>query len=129
MDHPEVSSIVIDGNIEAVWDAITSEDKLIHWYAPGSPWEIPSLAAGEKMLFTLMPNQHNNLAEKLPMFLTIEKVIPNQEFSFVADSQQTVITFILEQESRGTRVACNMGFRESLANLKAFIEGKEIPYT
>ena len=41
---------------EIVWNAITNEDKLLQWYAPGSPWEIPNLKVGEKVTFTLMPS-------------------------------------------------------------------------
>jgi hypothetical protein len=130
MEHLEANSfIVIDGDIEAVWDALTNEDKLTKWYAPGSPWKIPKLQAGEKILFTLMPNTHNNLTEKLPMFLTIEKVIHCREFSFYMDSQEILISFIMEKEENGVRVSTNMeGYDMSLANLKALIEGKEIPY-
>lgn len=48
-----------------------------------------------------MPNAHNNLTDKLPMTLTIKKVIPYQEFSFQLDSQKTVISFVLVKESNG----------------------------
>ncbi len=129
MGHTEANSIVIDRDIEAVWDALTNEDKLTQWYAPGSPWKIPKLKAGEKMLFTLMPNAHNQLTEKLPMVLTIDTVIPFQEFSFYLDSQEVLISFTMEKENGGIRVSANMeGYDMSLANLKALVEGKEIPY-
>ncbi|SHN56202.1 SRPBCC domain-containing protein [Desulfitobacterium chlororespirans] len=131
MDHLEANSfIMIDGDIEAVWDALTNEDKLAKWYAPGSPWKIPKLQAGEKMLFTLMPNVHNNLKEKLPMSLTIEKVAHCREFSFKMDSHEMLISFVLEKEKHGVKVSTNMeGYDMSLANLKALVEGKEIPYS
>ncbi len=58
---------------------ITNEDMLLQWYAPGSPWNIPNLSAGEKVISTLMPNAHNNLKEEYPMTLTIEKIIPYQK--------------------------------------------------
>jgi uncharacterized protein YndB with AHSA1/START domain len=130
VDHPEVnSSIVIAGSIEAVWRAMTDEEKLTQWYAPGSPWEIPNLNAGEKMIFTLMPSAHNQLTEKLPMSLTIEKATANQEFSFYLDSQQTLISFVLVKEKSGIRVTANMGgYEMSLANLQALVEGRELPY-
>ena len=87
------SSILIDGDIVTVWNAITDEGKLSQWYVPGSPWEIPNLIVGEKVTFTLMPSVHNNLTEKLPMKLTIENVNPYQEFSLYLDTQQ--IAYIL----------------------------------
>ncbi len=130
LEHSEANSfIVINGDIEAVWDALTNEDKLTKWYAPGSPWKIPKLQAGGKIFFTLMPNAHNNLTEKLPMSLTIQKVIYCREFSFNINSHEMSISFILEKQKSGVKVSTNMeGYDMSLANLKALVEGKEIPY-
>jgi Activator of Hsp90 ATPase homolog 1-like protein len=125
----EISSVRINGDKETVWNAITDEEMLSKWYVPGSPWEIPSLNDGEKVTFTLMPSVHNNLIEKLPMSLTIKNVSPFNEFALYLDSHQTLISIRLEEESNRTRVTINSGgFEQSLANLKALIEGEEIPY-
>ena len=122
-------AVVIDADMEMVWEALTNADQLKKWYAPGSPWNIPRLEAGEKMLFTLMPNIHNGLTEKLPMSLTIEKVIRCREFSFSFDSQEPFISFMMEKEENGVKVSTNIeGYDMSLANLKALVEGREIPY-
>jgi len=130
MGHPKSNStVVIDGELDAVWSALTDEGKLTQWYAPGSPWEIPSLKPGGKITFTLMPNAYNKLTEKLPMSLTIEKVVPLREFAFYVELNQTLISFVLEKVDGGTRVTANMsGYDESLANLKALVEGKELPF-
>ncbi|CAH0198506.1 hypothetical protein SRABI96_01853 [Peribacillus sp. Bi96] len=128
-NREDICSILIDGDKETVWNAITNEDKLSQWYVPGSPWKIPNQNVGEKVTFTLMPSVHNNLTEKLLMSLTIIKVNIFQEFSLYLDSQQLLMSFVLNEESNGTRVTMNSGgFDQSLANLKALIEGKEIPY-
>jgi len=120
----ENSSIWIDASIDKVWQAITDEQQLSQWYAPGSTWEIPSLATGEKIIFTLMPNAHNGLTEKLPMILMIKNVTQNQEFSFFLDIEETLIAILLEKAQKGTTVAFNMnGYEASLANLKALVEG------
>ncbi|MFY0759685.1 SRPBCC domain-containing protein [Metabacillus dongyingensis] len=125
----DISSVWIDGKKETVWNAITDANKLSHWYAPGSPWEIPNLNVGEKVFFTLMPSVHNNLTEKITMSLIIEIINPYREFSLYLDSQQMLISFKLDEENDGTRVTINScGFNESLANLKALVEGKEIPF-
>ncbi|MEH7012145.1 SRPBCC domain-containing protein [Neobacillus niacini] len=125
----DISSILIYGDIESVWNAITEEDKLTKWYAPGSPWKIPNLREGENVSFTLMPSVHNNLSEKHPMSLTIEKIIPYKEFSLFLDAMKMLISFVLVEENKGIRVTINSaGFNESLANLKALIEGRELPY-
>ena len=41
------------------------------------------------------------------MSLTIENVNPYQEFSLYLDSQQTLISFMLNEENNGTRVTMN----------------------
>lgn len=93
------SSVLIDSDKETVWNAITDEDKLSQWYAPGSPWKIPNLTVGKKVTFMLMPSVHNSLTEKFPMSLTIENVKPYQEFSLCLDLQQTLISFMLDEEA------------------------------
>lgn len=125
----DTSSVWIDGEKETVWNAITDANKLSQWYAPDSPWKIPNLSVGEKVFFTLMPSVHNKLTDKHTMSLTIETLNPYQEFSLYLDSEQLLISFMLDGENNGTRVTINSGgFNESLANLKALIEGKEIPF-
>ncbi|KOY80522.1 SRPBCC domain-containing protein [Lysinibacillus macroides] len=119
------SSIWIDAAIEQVWQAITEEEPLSKWYAPGSTWAIPRLAAGEKMIFTLMPSEHNQLTEPLPMELKIERVSKHQEFAFYLEVPETVIAIsIAEEPQGGTTVRFNMaGYDASLAYLKALLEG------
>ncbi|WP_155590874.1 SRPBCC family protein [Lysinibacillus cavernae] len=123
------STIWIDAEIEKVWQAITEEQSLTRWYAPGSTWDIPKLAAGERMTFTLMPNAHNQLSDPLPMQLTIQQVNKYEVFSFYLEVPETVIAITLAEQHNGTTVSFNMtGYDASLANLKALLEGDEIPY-
>ncbi|MGE6513950.1 SRPBCC family protein [Lysinibacillus sphaericus] len=123
------SSISIDASLEKVWQAITDAELLTKWYAPGSTWEIPRLEAGEQMIFTLMPNSHNQLTEKLPMTLTIENVSIHQQFSFYLDIPETLIAISLADDMGKTTVTFNTsGYEASLANLKALLEGNEIPF-
>lgn len=127
--NEENSSIWIDASVETVWCAITDEKQLLQWYTPGSTWEIPRLAAGEKITFTLMPNDHNQLSEKLPMILTINNVRVNEEFSFYLEVPETLIAIYLKEDKDGTSVSFNKGgYDASLANLKALLEGKDIPF-
>ncbi|WP_421049795.1 SRPBCC family protein [Lysinibacillus sp. UGB7] len=123
------SSISIDVSLEKVWHAITDAELLTKWYAPGSTWEIPRLEAGEQIIFTLMPNSHNQLTEKLPMTLTIENVSIHQQFSFYLDIPETLIAISLADDMGKTTVTFNTsGYEASLANLKALLEGNEIPF-
>ncbi|MGZ9819495.1 SRPBCC family protein [Peribacillus simplex] len=126
------NSVLIHKNQEAVWNAITNDENISKWYAPGSKWNIPKLKVGEKAIFVLMPSAHNNLKdnESISMSFTIQEVIPNKTFSYSSDSDNLVFTFEIYPESEGTRVSINMdGFEQSLANLKAFSEERELPYT
>lgn len=124
-----ISSVLINGDKETVWNAITKEDKLIQGYAPGSPWKIPNLKVGEKVTFTFMPSAHNNLKEAYPMSLTIEKIIPFQEFSLCIDAQQMLLSFTINEKENGIRIIVNSeGFNQSLAYLKALVEEKKIPF-
>lgn len=96
---------------------------------PGSPWEIPNLQAGGKVTFTLKPNEHNHLREDLPLTLIIKNVAPYEEFSLYVDLHETLLTLKMKEEDNGIEVTVNSGgFNESLANLKALVEGEELPY-
>lgn len=123
------SSIWIQAAIENVWQAITEEQSLSQWYAPGSTWDISKLAEGEMMTFTLMPNDHNQLADPLPMQLTIQQVQKHEIFSFYLEVPETVIAMSLAEQDNGTTVSFNMqGYDASLANLKALLEGEDLPH-
>ncbi|WP_433596327.1 SRPBCC family protein [Lysinibacillus xylanilyticus] len=122
----EKSSKWIDASIATVWRAVTDERQLTQWYAPDSTWEIPKLEAGEEMIFSIMPNEHNQLSEKLPMVLTIKNVTPNREFSFYLGIEESLIAIVLEEEQNGTTVTFNTsGYEASLVNLKALVEGNK----
>jgi len=122
----EKSSIWIDASIATVWRAVTDERQLTQWYASDSTWEIPKLEAGEEMIFSIMPNEHNQLSEKLPMVLTIKNVTPNREFSFYLGIEESLIAIVLEEEQNGTTVTFNTsGYEASLVNLKALVEGNK----
>ena len=123
------SSIWIQAAVENVWQAITEEQALSQWYAPDSTWDIAKLAEGEKMTFTLMPNDHNQLADPLPMQLTIQQVKKYEIFSFYLEVPETVIAMSLAEQDNGTTVSFNMqGYDASLANLKALLEDDDIPH-
>ena len=73
-----------------------------------------------------MPSAHNNLKiMKHPMSFTIQEIIPYGRFSYSSDSDELVSLLTYTQNPEGTRVSINIdGYELSLANLKAFLEGK-----
>jgi uncharacterized protein YndB with AHSA1/START domain len=126
------TSILINKDIETVWNAIANDEIFSIWYAPGSNWKIPILAAGEQAVFTLMQSSYNELkiGESMTMNFTIKEVVPNQKFSYYWDSNQMLFSIELISDSDGTRVQFNQeGFDYSLANLKAYLEDRELPYS
>lgn len=125
------STIIIQKDLENCWKAIANDEIFSIWYAPGSKWSIPNFEVGEQALFTLMPSAYNDLkeGESVPMTFTIKEIIPNRLFSYYWDANDMLFTIELFPESTGTRVQFNQqGFESSLANLKAYLEGKELPY-
>lgn len=130
MAHPK-SSILIQKNVEVIWNAITNDESFSEWYAPGSKWSIPKLEVGSKANFTLMPNAYNNLklGESILMDFTIKEIKKNRIFSLYSNEKDILLKFELIPEPDGIQVSLNMeGFEQSLENLKAFLEGKDLPY-
>ena len=130
--NTDSTSILINKDIETVWNAIANDEHFSIWYAPGSNWNIPIYKAGEQATFTLMPSSYNDLKkdESTTMTFTIKEVVQNQKFSYYWDSNQMLFSIELSSEPDGTRVQFNQeGFAYSLANLNAYLEDKELPYS
>ena len=130
--NTDSTSILINKDIETVWNAIANDEHFSIWYAPGSKWNIPIFKAGEQATFTLMPSSYNDLKkdESTTMKFTIKEVVQNQKFSYYWDSNQMLFSIELSSEADGTRVQFNQeGFAYSLANLNAYLEDKELPYS
>lgn len=50
-EHVVSTTVRIPVSPGRVWDAITSPDELIQWYAPGCRWDIPALRDGATIRF------------------------------------------------------------------------------
>ncbi len=79
------------------------------------------------MTFTLMPSRHNHLAEKVTMILTIESIKFLEEFTFSLATPKTLISNQLKEDNGASVTMNSEGFIASLENLKALVEGYEIP--
>lgn len=139
-------SIWIQASRERTWEAVTEAKQLSLWFAPGSPWEIPVLEAGAPVLFHHSPNRYHEGTEVVTLRATIEKVEPLRLFAIRWEPEQSgvsrVMTFALAEENDGTRVTITEsgyetqrelelteeGYSFSLENLKAYVEGRELPY-
>jgi uncharacterized protein YndB with AHSA1/START domain len=105
-------SVLIDASPEAIWQAITDPKHLEQWYAPGCPWEIPSLRASATIKF------HNTDTDI--QLATIEVLEPLREFSLrwqldpMHPGLTLTNTFRLEPETDSTRVIVSQAGYESL---------------
>jgi uncharacterized protein YndB with AHSA1/START domain len=134
-------SIWIAAPRQRAWRAVTDADQLTKWYATDFEWEIPTLEAGATVKF------HNSDTEVL--LATIELLDPPHQFSLRWQMQpELVTTFRLEEEDGGTRVTLtesgyelvpegerqqwldqtSSGYSLSMENLKAHLEGRELPH-
>ena len=147
-------SVWIDAAIEDAWEAVTNPAKLGEWYAPGSPWKIPVLEEGAKVEFHHSPNAHHTATEVTVLKATITSLDPPHEFSLRWEPDKTypdlvlVTTFALAEENGGTRAtisesgyeaipadereewlaSISTGYAMSMENLKALVEGREVPH-
>jgi uncharacterized protein YndB with AHSA1/START domain len=105
-------SVLINRSRRDVWQAITDPAQLGQWYAPGCPWEIPSLQAGATVKF------HNTDTDI--QLATIEAVEPFKELTlrWHLDPAHPGITllnsFRLEEENGKTRVTVSQAGYELL---------------
>ena len=139
-------SIWVDAPIERAWRAVTDPEQLTRWYATYYAWEIPALMVGATLKF------HNSDTEIL--HATIEVVDPPREFTVRWQADATyptmnlVTSFLLATENQGTRVtisesgyehlpeaerqqwmdATGGGYTMSMENLKAHLEGRDLPH-
>lgn len=125
-----MSSVFIDGDTKAVWEALTTEEKLVKWFVPGSPWQIPVFDEGEEMVLTLTPLPTNNIKEEKKITMEIETIIPFQGFSFKISGEERTVEFLMTEVAAGITVNVNLSsYDRSLENLKAYIEGETLPHT
>ena len=128
---------------ERVWQAITDAGQIQQWW--DDYWEIPALEVGGAVKFG---------TEDDPMLATIAAVDPPREFAIRWPPQPQYHSiamftrYVLEEENGGTRVTVSetgfealpddirqqrldstaKGYTTVLANLKAYLEGRELPY-
>lgn len=141
-------SIWIKASCERVWQAITRTEHLDKWYATCCNWEIPALEIGQMVKF------YHKTDETEILMATIEVLNPPHQFSLRWDGSaehpdsNLLTSFYVEEEKDGARVtiretgyetypleeqkqwrdATNHGYGMSMENLKAHVEGRELPY-
>jgi uncharacterized protein YndB with AHSA1/START domain len=139
-------TIWIAAPIERAWRAVTEPEALSQWYATCCRWEIPALEAGATIKFY---NTDTDI-----QLATIEIVDPPRRFTLrwqpapEYPGTELVTTFLLEEENGGTRAtiietgyetlpdevrqqmvdATAGGYCMSVENLKAYVEGRSLPY-
>jgi uncharacterized protein YndB with AHSA1/START domain len=146
-------SIWINAARDRAWRAVTKPEHLDKWYADKMfatfyRWHIPALEVGRIVKF------YNKDNESDMQIATIEDVDPLREFTLrwqphANYPQVSLVTcFLLAEENGGTRVtisesgyenvpeaerqsvldASGEGYTLSMENLKAYLEGRDLPY-
>ncbi|MDR6554435.1 SRPBCC domain-containing protein [Paenibacillus qinlingensis] len=141
-----VKSIWIQASLERAWQAVTEGEQLTEWYSPGSPWDVAELSPGAEVYFHHVPNEYHEGTEVVTLRATIEAVELQQRFAlrweFSVPDYEMITTFLTAAEGDGTRVTITEtgyetqeqakpteeGYAMSLDNLKAYLEGHELPY-
>ncbi len=140
-------SIWIDAPREKVWQAVTEPEKITSWYSPSVPWELTALEVGGRYS---VPNPESEtgvyveIIELLdPPRQIVTRIVPEPGSGVVKGR-----TYTLEEENGGTRLTVTLsgyetvpeearwssmeqdtfGFGMMLQNVKAVLEGEELPY-
>jgi uncharacterized protein YndB with AHSA1/START domain len=128
---------------ERVWQAITEPALLERWYAPGCPWEIPTLAVGAPVRFHNTPEEV--LAATIVVLDAPRELTLRWQASPDLPGAEVTTSFRLAAEAGGTVVSIHEwgfeslpagqgpahaaqaaeGYAASLAALKALLE--EVP--
>jgi uncharacterized protein YndB with AHSA1/START domain len=137
-------SIWIDASRERVWAAITDPKLVQEWFSPTTPWELSALEVGGR-LYVKEEETGNELYVQV-----IEQVEPPRRFITRSAPPEIpyVTVYVLEEENGGTRLTLThsgyelapedsrpnsmeqnaFGFGMMLENLRAQVEGRELPY-
>jgi len=139
-------SIWIAAPRERVWRGITDPAQMQQWYSPGTTWQMTALEVGEKLVAS-NPETGAELHTQV-----IEQVDPPQRFVLRTAPEPPgtfeVMAYTLQEENGGTRLTVThsgyetmpeegrwnameqnaFGFGMVLENVKAYIEGKDLPY-
>ncbi len=141
-------SIWIATPIEKAWRAVTEPAQLNQWYATFYQWDIPALQVGAIVKFY---NKDDHADAQIAAIEVVDapheftlRWQPNPQYAAVS----LVTSFLLATENGGTRAtiresgyenvpaderqqwldATSGGYTLSMENLKAFVEGRNLPY-
>jgi uncharacterized protein YndB with AHSA1/START domain len=138
-------SIWINAPRERVWTALTDPAQVEKWFSPGTPWKLSALEVGGRLFV------HNEETGTDNYVQVIEVLDPPHQLVWRTEPEPPdtthVITYRLDEEKGGTRLTLtdigyeleaedvrwmNMGqntfgFGMMLANLKAYVEGGDLP--
>jgi uncharacterized protein YndB with AHSA1/START domain len=137
-------SIWLKAPIERVWEAVTDPDQIQQWYSPGAPWRLSALEVGGRLYsYDAETNTDSHVQ-------VIEVLDPPLQLVLRAQSEgaepEHVITYRLAEENGGTRFTLTdagyereadahstmeqnaFGFGMVLENLRAYLEGSDLPY-
>lgn len=145
--HAVERSIWIDARREKVWRAITDPKQLQAWFSPNTAWTVTSLDVGGRFY---VADQEAGREKYIEVIEQIEppSVLQTRALPEPDETSEAVKRYTLAEEDGGTRLTIlyidaapewtdvRLGFMEQsafgfgmmLANLKAVVEGREVPF-
>lgn len=106
------ASVLISAPAPAVWQALTSPEELIRWYAPGCRWEIEAVAPGATVQF------FNSDTDVQRATITEAEPLRRLALRWHLEADGEVVSlenvFVLEPAQRGTRVTVRQAGYEAL---------------
>lgn len=136
-------SIWIKATRRRVWEAITDPQQIQQWYSPTTPWTITALKPGGKLY---SPDPENG-TERYAQIIDVVEPLVRFVTRALPDLHEATI-YMLTEEGSGTRLTITntgyewkaddlrhqsmeqnaFGYGMVLENLRAVVEGKELPY-
>jgi uncharacterized protein YndB with AHSA1/START domain len=145
--HAIERSIWIDAKREKVWRAITDPKQLQAWFSPMTEWNLTNLDVGGRFYVNDAEAGREKYVEVIeqiePPSLLVTRALPEPE-----ETSEAVKRYTLAEEDGGTRLTLLyidhapewtderrafmeqtvFGFGSMLLNVKAYMEGRELPF-
>lgn len=141
-----VRSIWIAAPRERVWDAIYEPEQIQAWFSPGTPWRKTGDGVGARVAVYDPTTGEDTHVQVIEASEPPHRLVTRSEAAHGLDSQLT--EWLLSEEGTGTRLTITLsgyeaqaletretsieqnafGFGMMLLNLRAFVDGSELPF-
>jgi uncharacterized protein YndB with AHSA1/START domain len=137
-------SIWIGASPERVWRAVTDPVQMEGWFSPGTPWQLTALEVGGRLFSPDATTGAELYTQTIEHLEPLHRLVLGTQPDASGKSEKTAYT--LQAEGMGTRLTVTntgyeqmgearwgameqntFGFGMMLQNLKAYVEGRDLP--